>query len=77
MPVERYRSVEASGRALWRSPDDPALLREIRSVWRLGEWLAPWSLPPGVHRFPSIEAMNRQRQRWERELVRLRFKPAR
>ena len=77
MPVERYRSVEASGNALWRSPDDPALLREIHSLWRLGDWLAPWRLPPGVHRFPSIEAMNRQRQQWERELVQLRFKPAR
>lgn len=75
MALKRYRSLEESGRALWHAPDDPALLREFRSLWRLGDWLAPWTLPPGVHRFRSIEAMNRQREAWEHERVRPRFQP--
>lgn len=74
MSVTKFRSLDEAARALWRAPDDPALLGHIRSLWRLGDYLAPWRLPPGVHRYPSVEAMNRQRQIWERECVVPRFK---
>ena len=77
MALRRYRSIEEAGRATWRDQNDPVLLLEIRDLWRLGSWLAPWRLPVGVHRFRSIDALNRQRQEWEREHVVPRFQPVR
>lgn len=73
MPVQRFRSPNQAAATLWHDPGDPALVSEIARVWRLGHWLAPWSLPPGIHRFRSVEAMSRQRDEWERTLVRPRF----
>ena len=76
MPVHRLRTLDQAAGMLWRTPDDPALPREVAEVWRLGEWLAPWSLPPGVHRFRSVDALGSQRREWERTRVRPRFRRA-
>lgn len=75
MAVYQFHPLDEAARAVWRSSDDPALSAEIARAWQLGHWLAPWSLPPGVHRFHSIEAMNRQRIEWELTRVEPRFRP--
>lgn len=75
MPVRRYHSLEEAAAAQWLAPGDPALVGAVAHVWHLAHWLAPWALPPGVHRFRSIEAMSETRAEWERTLVRTRFRP--
>ncbi len=38
----------------WRPPG-PALWREIAALWRFSARLAPRSLPPGVHKYRSVD----------------------
>lgn len=75
MPVVRHRSPAGAGRPAGRAVGDQALAAAVRELWRFGSWLAPWSLPPGVHRWRSITALNLQRRLWERERVTPRFRP--
>jgi len=58
MPVRKFRSVEAMNETDWLSPDDPRLMRAIRTCWELAARLSPSHLTPGVHKFRSIEDLN-------------------
>jgi len=43
----------------WRSPGDPELYRAIRFTWELARRTNPRRFPPGVHKYRSIDEMNR------------------
>jgi hypothetical protein len=64
MPIQRFRSLDEAGRALWVAPDDPALVTRIRQVWRFSARLLDRRIPRGLRRFASIEAANAERERW-------------
>ena len=70
MPVKRLRTLEQAEDALVLDPDDPNLWRSIAGLWELSSRLCPPSLPPGVFKHRSIEALNRQREAWEEAAVR-------
>lgn len=67
MPVRKFRDVSEMERTTWLEPGDPRLVRAIRYCWDLAERLSPVSLPPGVHKFRSVEEMNAATERWERD----------
>lgn len=81
MPIQRFRSLDEAGRALWVAPDDPALVTRIRQVWRFSARLLDRRIPRGLRRFTSIEAANAERERWIADridaLVRERGRPDR
>jgi len=64
MPVEKFRSVEEMPPMAARRLDPENLRRAV-------EWsafcrrLRPWSAPPGVFRFKSIEEAAAARETWE------------
>src|SRR5260370_38059954 len=55
MPIQRFRSLDEAGRALWVAPDDPALVTRIRQLWRFSARLLDRRLPRGLRRFARIE----------------------
>lgn len=59
MPVYRFRSIEEMDAYTWRTPGDPELYRAIRFTWDLARRTNPRRFRPGVHKFRSIEDMNR------------------
>ena len=59
MPVYKYRSIEEMDAHTWRSPGDPELYRAIRFTWELARRTNPRRFPPGVHKYRSIDEMNR------------------
>ncbi|MFZ2493515.1 MAG: hypothetical protein WA208_18710 [Thermoanaerobaculia bacterium] len=60
MPVRKFRSVEEMNQPVWRTPGDPALYRAIRDVWTLGQRTSSRRFRPGVHRYRSIDEMQRE-----------------
>ena len=64
MPVRRFRSVEEMERSKWRQPGDPRLYDAIANVWAFGRRTVPRRFPPGVHRYRSIEELDRQVNAW-------------
>lgn len=66
MPVRRFRSVEEMSAPRWRQPGDPSLYRAIAAVWDFGRRTNPRRFPPGVHRYASVEALERQAETWRR-----------
>jgi hypothetical protein len=77
MPIVRHRSVETMESSAWVAPGTPELDSTIRHVWRLAAWLAPWRVPPGVHRSRTQEDANARRDAWDDTCVTLRFVPER
>jgi hypothetical protein len=75
MPVYRYRSIEEMDAHTWRTPGDPALYRAIAFTWELARRTNPRHFPPGVHRFRTIEEMNRADDARLDEHVRTRREP--
>ena len=63
MPVRKFRSIEEM-EPPWRQPGDPMLFRAIAGVWELARRTNPRRFPPGVHKYRSIEDMDRARERW-------------
>ena len=64
MPVLKFRGIEEMKRRAWRRPGDPSLYRAMRLVLDIGRRTRPRRFPPGVHKHPSIEALNAQTERW-------------
>ena len=59
MPIYKFRSIEEMDAQTWRTPGDPALYQAIRFTWELARRTNPRRFPPGVHKFRSIDEMNR------------------
>jgi len=64
MPLRKFRSVEDMEQPAWREPGDPQLYRAIRHVWAFGRRVVPRHFPPGVHRYRSIEDLDRAVEAW-------------
>jgi hypothetical protein len=63
MPVRKFRSIEEMNQVTtWRQPGDPMLYRAIAGVWELARRTNPRRFPPGVHKYRSIEDMDRVRE---------------
>ena len=69
MPVYKFRSVEDMPGPAWRTPGDPGLYRALASLSETTRRLHPRRFPAGVYKHRSIEEMNAQRDRWDREHV--------
>ena len=68
MPVQKFRSHEEACEAreeLWGDPGGPQYFRRLASLWAFAARISPRRFPPGVYRYPSIEAANRAREEWE------------
>ncbi len=65
MPVRKLTSLEQAEERCWLDPADPLLPRRIASVWNLANRLFKRRFPPGVHKYRSIEELNRQVETWE------------
>jgi hypothetical protein len=59
MPIYKFRSVEEMDAHTWRTPGDPELYRAIRFTWDLARRTNPRRFSPGVHKYRSIDDMNR------------------
>ena len=59
MPVRKFRSVSDMPEPPRRIPGDPALYKAIAGVWAFGRAGNPRRFPPGLHKYRSIEDMNR------------------
>jgi hypothetical protein len=59
MPIRKFRSIEEMDAQTWRAPGDPALYRAIAFTWELARRTNPRRFPPGVHKYRSIDDMNR------------------
>ena len=66
MPVQKFRSLDEAQQALRGDPRDPAYLRRVAWLWRLGSQLAPRRYPRGVHQYRSMDEANHARESWER-----------
>jgi hypothetical protein len=64
MSVRKFRNVEEINVPRWRDPGDPDLIRAIAALWDIGRRTSARSYPPGVHRYASIEDMQRAQERW-------------
>jgi hypothetical protein len=64
MPVRKFRSVAEMESPTWREPGDPQLYRVIAEIWAFGRRTVPRHFPPGVHRYRTIEEMDRQVDAW-------------
>lgn len=64
MPVRKFRSVEEMNVPYWRVSGDPDLIRAIAGLWEMGRRTSARSYPPGVHKYASIEDMQRAQERW-------------
>ena len=71
MPIRKFRSIEEMKRdhPIWRRPGDPMLYRAIAFVWEVARRTNPRRFPPGVHKYPSVEDMNRAQEQSEAEHV--------
>ena len=65
MPIRRLTSLEQAEEQCWLDPEDPLLPRRIAAVWSLAHRLFSHRFPPGVHKYRSIEELNRQVEAWE------------
>lgn len=66
MPVRRFRSIEDMKTPRWRDPGDPELFRAIRRLWEIAARTRTRTWSPGVHKYASIEDMQRAREQWVR-----------
>jgi hypothetical protein len=64
MPVRKFRSVDEMEQPQWRAPGDPRLYRAIAQVWAFGRRVVPRRFPPGVHRYRTIEELDRTVEAW-------------
>ena len=64
MPVRKFRSIEEMKRdhPIWRRPGDPVLYRAIALVWEVARRTNPRRFPPGVHKYRSIQEMDRAQE---------------
>lgn len=64
MPVKKHRCVAEIGDTGSVDPRDPKLGRVMSDVWQFTSRLARTSPRRGVHKFRSIEELNRARELW-------------
>lgn len=65
MPVRKYRSLSEAGRPERLQPGTAAFSRALRCVFRMAAFFAPATkLPPGVHKFRSIEEAQAAKKEW-------------
>lgn len=72
MPIRKFRSIEEMDGHTWRKPGDPELYRAIAFTWELARRTNPRRFPPGVHRYRSIDELNRADDDRLREHIRAR-----
>ena len=66
MPIFKYRSVEDMPSERWLPPGDPAIVRKLRLVCRMGVALAgSLPIPRGVHKYRSADDLYADKDRWE------------
>lgn len=66
MPVFKYRRVEDMPSERWLEPGDPAIVRGLRLMCRMGVALAgPLPIPRGVHKYRSGDELYADKERWE------------
>jgi hypothetical protein len=67
MPLSKFRSVEemAAAEATRETADPASNLRTSFALSELCRRLSGRHLPPGVHRFRSVEEARRQRDAWD------------
>jgi hypothetical protein len=66
MPVQKFRSVEEMPETRRVRPGSLEHLQRLRAVLRSAQLLGS-RFPPGVFRYPSIEAANADREAWARQ----------
>lgn len=64
MPIRTFRTIEEMNQPHWREPGDPDLLRAIADLWETGRRTSTRTFPPGLHKFTSIEEMQRAQEDW-------------
>jgi len=69
VPVRKLRSLQEAEDSLVNDPKDPGHWASIAALWELSERLFPRRFPPGVYKYRSIEALNKQRDAWEAEAI--------
>jgi hypothetical protein len=72
MPIRKFRSIEEMDAHTWRKPGDPELYRAIAFTWALARRTNPRRFPPGVHKYRSIDELNRADDERLREHIRSR-----
>lgn len=65
MPVQKFRSVEEMPQSRRTQPGSPQHQQRFRAVLLSAQRLAS-NFPPGVFKYPSIEAANADREAWAR-----------
>ena len=71
MPICKFHTLAEAGRAAKLDPGTEAFSRALYSVFRLAALFAPpQKLPPGVHKYRSIEEAQAQRIAWTRRNLR-------
>jgi hypothetical protein len=76
MPVWKYRSIEEMPPA-WTVNRHIPLGRRIRAILSMSPIAGPLNLPRGVHKFRTVEEMQADRRRYEKErIARLRAEKA-
>jgi len=66
MPVFKYRRIEDMPSQRWLEPGDPAIVRNLRGVCRMGVALAgPLPIPRGLHKYRSADELYAEKERWE------------
>ena len=67
MPLRKFHDVEEMKRGRARVPGDPSLYRAMRLVLEIGRRVHPRRFPAGVHKHASIDALQAQAERWNRD----------
>lgn len=68
MPVWKYRSIEEMPEA-WVMNRNVPVGRRVRAMMRMGNYAGPLEMPRGVHKFRSIEELQADRRKYERERI--------
>ena len=67
MPVRKYRSLEEAVTPVRLLPGSAEFSRALRAVfWMAGRFAPPAGIPPGVHKFRSIEEAQARKRSWAR-----------
>ena len=64
MPIRKFANVDAMKTPRWRPPGDPEIARVFAGLLEIGNRTDPRRFPPGVHKYGSIEDMQRALDRW-------------
>ena len=64
MPIRKFSDVGAMKAPRWRPPGDPEIARVFAGLLEIGHRTRPRRFPPGVHKYGSIEDMQRALDTW-------------